>query len=658
MSDEITPIAGFGQMRPMSPYYGGADLTTPIPGEGITPAGPLTGYAQQGSQVAMGEQIPAFETAPSPEVAAAGSPLPSRLQNLLENPATHQQFCSEFHDYIKQMYPESMMPLDGADKPPKMGGGLPSLPAGTFNSSVYGNQAASQSSNVPNYATAGFDELSLSGSLDDRISQLQNAIQGLEGKSSQIEAEIQQLETLIQDLQNQLQQLETEKREIETQKQQKQQELNQAQQEQQKLQQQKQDLTSQQSMLNNHKQMLSSQIQALTGQIASLTTQISTLKASAASMHAQAAALLANPYTAAAGAAMEAGAMEMDAQAAVLEGQKIALQAQKQQAECQLQQVEAQLQQIATQLQQVESQLQTVGSKISQIQNAIAELDRKLQEMDQKIAQLNDQLNEKKRELADKKAELAQIKLKIGRAKELLQMYSIDKEQREKGARSINGGGEPDGAARLMDPLSLLGGLGALGGTPMGYTGKNRTAAADDETRAKEALTAEFPGGTIDMRAQSPDPTREVSQYGTEANTQQVEQMLEQVASKYGIPADVMKAVAWNDSKFNVKSQSSDGDVRGAVHVAPKLNPDYDVARGNQNPAYNLEFSARKLRNHFEKTQDWKMATSSFYGKDAPALAMGAQVMAFSTQRPWETATQNMTADSGSGAPKTGAKRG
>ncbi len=108
-----------------------------------------------------------------------------------------------------------------------------------------------------------------------------------------------------------------------------------------------------------------------------------------------------------------------------------------------------------------------------------------------------------------------------------------------------------------------------------------------------------------------------------------------------------------------MKSQDPDSEAKGAIHVAPNLNPDYDVARGNQNPAYNIEFGARKLRDTYEKTQDWKIATSQFYGKDGPAAAMGAQVMAMAAQRPWETgATGSQTADAGSNAQKQGAKRG
>jgi predicted nucleic acid-binding Zn-ribbon protein len=623
MSDEIRPIEGFSPMRPMSPYYGGADLTVPGQGQGIKPVQGIPSSAQ-GQELAYATE-PVFTTAPSPE-APALSPeqrLP-HIMKMLDDPAYHKEFCQQFGDYLNEMNPnQSLMPpgTEGAMKMPMGGGGLPMIPGlggqqglQDKDSKDRWNESALSDALKKNGLDDGFN---LSGSVEDQISQLNNALSQLESRKSELESLIQKLEAEIAQLESQLQELETEKRNIESQKQQKSQEMNQAKQEQQKLQNQKAQLKSEESQLQGQKQSLTTQIQTLGTQITQMTAQIAGLRASAATMHAEAAVLLANPFTAAAGAAMEAQAMALEAQITALEAQKAALQAQKQQAECQLQQVEAQLQQNQSRQAQVDQQLQVVDNKIQKLQSEIAELDQKLQQIDQKIADAKQQITDKKKELADRKSELAQVKLNIARGKQKQQELSA--QEKNKNQEQAPGG--------FGNPLSMLGGMG--GGKPPGMEAKDEL-----EQKAKDVAS---PGGIIDMNAQKPNPDQKITQLGQSPDQEQVGQVLEEVAAKYGVPPDVMKAMAWNDSKFDTNKQSADGEARGAIQVASDLNPDYDVARGNRNPSYNLEYGGSKLKSLFERSGDWKIATSQFYGRDNAGAAMGAQVMAMAASRPWDT---------------------
>jgi predicted nucleic acid-binding Zn-ribbon protein len=624
MSDEIRPIEGFSPMRPMSPYYGGADLT-PATGQGMKPVQAIPSGAQ-GQEIAYATE-PVFTTAPSPQMptAATEQSLP-HIMKLLDDPAYHKEFCQQFQEYLNKMNPnESLMPpgTEGAMKMPMGGGGLPMIPGlggqkGLQNDKDKYNESALDKL----LKESGLDDgLNLSGSLDDQISQVNNALSQFESRKSELESLIQKLEAEISQLESQLEELESEKRDIENQKRQKDQEMNQARQEQQKLQNQKSQLKSEESQLQGQKQSLTTQIQTLGTQITQMTAQIAGLRASAATMHAEAAALLANPFTAAAGAALEAQAMALEAQATALEAQKAALQVQKQQAECQLQQVEAQLQQNQQKQGQVDQQLQAVDSKIQKLQSEIAELEQKLQQVDQKIADAKQQLTDKKKELADRKAELAQVKIKIARVKQKSQELTTAKQSQDKQAQ---GGQLPLGGG-FGNPLSMPGG----GGAPPGMENKDEL-----REKAKDVLS---PGGVIDMSGRKPNPDQQITQLGQNPPKEQVEQALEEVASKYGIPPEIMKAVAWNDSGFDANTRSADGEVRGAVQVAAGLNPDYDVARGNRNPAYNLEYGGSKLRSLYERSGDWKIATSNLYGKDNAGAAMGAQVMAMAANRPWDT---------------------
>ncbi|GEM_PF-2256262 len=654
MSDDIRSIEGFSPMRSTSPYYGGGDLSAKagqtIPGQGVQP---IEGTPIQPQEVQELAYEPTFTTAPSQEIAAAmpQQDLP-QIMKLLNDPAQHQQFCTEFQDYMNKMNPSSqLMPLGGEQAMKIPGGhGLPMLPLGGLeNQGGVGNQNSSANSqNSAGTSQSLSDLVNLSGSLDDQISQLQNAISQLESQKSQLESVIQQLEQEIQQLEQQLQDMETQKHEVENQKKQKEQELNQAKQEQQKLQNQKQQLKSEESQLNGQKQSLNGQIQSLGVQIAQLTGQIATLRGTVASLHAQAAALASNPYTAAAAPAVEAQAVAMEMEIAALEAQKVQAQVQKQQAECQLQQVEAQLQQNLSSQSQIDSQLQQVSQKINSLQQEVSQLDNKLRELEQKVSELKDQVANKKKELADKKAELAQVKLKLSQAKQALEQRTAMKQQQQ-GQQDQQGGINQN----LMDNLGGLGGLGALGGLGGGKgIGMGLGEEGGKEAMEQKAKELVSPGGPISMKPQpKPDLDHQVSQYGPGANQQQVEQMLEQVAAKYGIPQDIMKAVAWNDSQFNSSSASDEGNVKGAVHVSADLNPDYDVARGNKNPAYNVEFAGARMRDHFERTQDWQNASARLYGSDAAGQSMGAQIMALSAMKPWEGAMNNQN-------PQANAQRG
>ncbi len=321
-----------------------------------------------------------------------------------------------------------------------------------------------------------------------------------------------------------------------------------------------------------------------------------------------------------------------------MEVQKNQLQMQKQQAECQLQQVEAQLGQNLSKQSQVDQQLSTVNNKVQKLEQEVAQLDSKLQSMEQKVSETRDKLNEKKKTLADKKAELAQVKLKIAKVKQ---------KQQEHTAYKNNQGQEP-GKAQEGGLGNLLGLMGAMGKPPMpgtvGQEGKPR-----DEVASA--------GGPINMRTGKPNADQAITQYGPNPNKEQMGSMCDEVAAKYGIPPEVMKAVAWNDSRFNANARGSDGS-KGAIHISAGQNPDYDVARGNRDPAYNLDYGGYKMREQFERTSDWKMAADGFYGKDNPGQAMGSQIMALASSRPWEGSGGGMTASAPNASPRQGGRRG
>lgn len=655
MSDEIRPIEGFSSMRPISPYYGGADLTVP------------SGVFQQpssGAPYPVEPQIPefAYESSPvagavaGPQGSAAAVPSPdarlSHVMKMLDDPKYHREFCSQFQDYMREMNPNEklMTPPAGASgaaggRSPHMGRGLPMAPgigqkSHNFKDGGGGLEKMKAGSSIG-------DEINLSGSVDDRISQLQNGISQLESRKSELEGQIQQLESEIQELETQLQELEDQKRGLEEERQKKQEELSQAKQEQQKLQQQRSQLMAQRDELNNQKQTLSNNIQSLNTKITQLTSQIGSMRASAASMHAQAAAMLANPYTAAAGAALEAEAAVLDVQTAALEAQKAQLLVQKQQDECQLGQVEGQIGQINSQLNQIGPQIEAADNKVKILEGELAKIDEQLSPFEEQVAQLTEQQAAMKKQLADMKSELAQVKVKIAKLQKALDDHVAYKNS-PVNSQNTTSGTTPKvadqlaalaamspkaGLGNLGDGSALLGGLagkGILGG------GRGSSRESGGEEAAASGKQVSSPGGPVDMRARRAEPSQQVSQFGPNPTQEQVGQMLEETALKYGIPQDMMKAVAWNDSKFDPKAGMSDGEAQGAINVAADLNPDYDVARGNRNPSYNIEQGGKGIKSQFEHTGDWKMAVSRFYGGGENGSSAASQVLELAMAKPWE----------------------
>jgi peptidoglycan hydrolase CwlO-like protein len=650
MSDEIRPLEGFSPMRQMNPHYGGGEIAAApsqgLPGQELQSVQGAPG-PEEGHELAFSQE-PMFSTAPSMQPPGAPEAQLSQVMKLLDDPAKHGEFCKQFKDYMDKVNPDQkLMPPSSEQgmKMPRGGGGIPMIPGLGQGQNPKGTGSALD--HQQSGTSGSLNDLHLTGNVDDNISQLQNALQQLESQKSQLESQIPQLEQEIQQLETQLQDLETQKQDLETQKQQKQQEANQAKQEQQKLQTQKSQLQANQNQLNSQKQSLSTQITTLGAQITEMTAQIATLRASAGSLHAQAAALLSNPYTAAAGAAMEAQALALDAQATAMEAQKTQLQIQKQQAECQLQQVEAQLQQNLSQQQQVDQQLQVVNNKVQKAEQELSQIDSKLRDMEQKVSQVKDQLNEKKKTLADKKSQLAQIKVKIAQVKQKLQEQTALKNKgQQTDPNNPTGQGNPN--AGFGNPLALLGALGG-GKPPM---------PGNQEQMAEKAKDATSPGGPINMRAGQANPNQPVTKTGANPTQQQVGQNLEEVAAKYGIPPEIMKAVAWNDSKFNASSRGEDGN-RGAVHIDAASNPDYDAARGNKESSYNIEYGAQKLHDQFERTSDWKIASEKFYNKNNPGgEAMGSQIMALSASRPWEHESGNVATQAQNLAQRQGGRRG
>jgi soluble lytic murein transglycosylase-like protein len=113
------------------------------------------------------------------------------------------------------------------------------------------------------------------------------------------------------------------------------------------------------------------------------------------------------------------------------------------------------------------------------------------------------------------------------------------------------------------------------------------------------------------------------------------EALLDAAAAKYGIPPDILKAVAWQETGWNAKAVGDGGDSHGMMQINTPAHPDYDIKKGQSDPTYNIEYGARFLANLYKSTNDWQTAVTQYNGSGPKAVAYGNSVMNHVANTPW-----------------------
>ncbi|MBI2264456.1 MAG: lytic transglycosylase domain-containing protein [Armatimonadetes bacterium] len=183
----------------------------------------------------------------------------------------------------------------------------------------------------------------------------------------------------------------------------------------------------------------------------------------------------------------------------------------------------------------------------------------------------------------------------------------------------------------LVQLLSRLvgqqGGLGQAGaGAPGGAQGAN------------------FPGGNpggapggAPAGAPAQDPNAQIPQYAS-PNKAQAGQMLEATAQKYGIPPNILKAIAWQESGWNSNAVGDGGKSFGMMQIYSSAHPDYNIAKGKSDPSYNIEYGAKLLRSLYDRYGSWEMAITRYNGSGPMAEAYRGKVLGLSQSQPWGAA--------------------
>lgn len=139
------------------------------------------------------------------------------------------------------------------------------------------------------------------------------------------------------------------------------------------------------------------------------------------------------------------------------------------------------------------------------------------------------------------------------------------------------------------------------------------------------------PRGMGGNHAPAANPNVQIPDFGPKASKAQVGQMLDAASEKYGIPANILKAVAWQESGWNQKALSFDGQHgKGVMQIDDRFHA---FARTSDvfDPAKNIDYGAKYLKDLYEKTGSWAGALKRYNGgSDYPP-----KVLALAEKQPW-----------------------
>jgi len=124
----------------------------------------------------------------------------------------------------------------------------------------------------------------------------------------------------------------------------------------------------------------------------------------------------------------------------------------------------------------------------------------------------------------------------------------------------------------------------------------------------------------------------QIPDYGPNASKQEIGEMLEAAAKKYGIPVDILKAVAQQESGWNPKALSFDGQHgKGVMQIDDRFH-EFAKTQDVFDPAKNIDYGAKYLRSLYDQTGSWQAALKRYNGgSDYPP-----KIFALAEQKPWE----------------------
>lgn len=165
-----------------------------------------------------------------------------------------------------------------------------------------------------------------------------------------------------------------------------------------------------------------------------------------------------------------------------------------------------------------------------------------------------------------------------------------------------------------LNPATLGTSLASLSGVPSGsMTGVGP---------ATQTLSGGLP--QVDTYATPPS-------VGANPGKAQIGQLLDAAAQRYGIPADILKGVAYQESGWRADASSFDGGHgKGVMQIDDRYHQ-FAKTQDVWDPAKNIDYGARYLRGLYDKSGSWEAALKSYNGSSA----YPPKVLAHASQKPW-----------------------
>lgn len=137
-------------------------------------------------------------------------------------------------------------------------------------------------------------------------------------------------------------------------------------------------------------------------------------------------------------------------------------------------------------------------------------------------------------------------------------------------------------------------------------------------------------------RETSPHPPVRIPDFGNRPTPQQLSAQLEAASKKYGIPENILKAIAWKESTYGKHLHGADGHGRGVMQIDNRWHR-FARTPAAMNSAANIDYSARQLLYWKSRGGSWERAVGHYNGGNQPNMGYSNRVMQYTRSQPWKS---------------------
>jgi len=139
-------------------------------------------------------------------------------------------------------------------------------------------------------------------------------------------------------------------------------------------------------------------------------------------------------------------------------------------------------------------------------------------------------------------------------------------------------------------------------------------------------------GAAAGNQAPQANGATQIPSFGANPSKAQIGQQLSAAAQKYGIPENILKAVAWQESTWNARALSFDGQHgKGVMQIDDRYH-NFAKTQDVFDSAKNIDYGAKYLADLYKQTGSWTAALKRYNG----GSSYPPKIMALSEKQPWK----------------------